>query len=83
MAHQFLGLFPGDPAQPPTFRLAGEALLTFQRTEASIYALSSGRRLGLAVCNLPFGVLACTFARPRLPQEVVPHLEKACDSLRR
>ena len=82
-AKQFLGLFPGDPDHPPSFELFGEQLVTFQKTEAAAYALSPGRRVGVCVNNLSFGVLVSTFARPKLPQEVVPLLEAACDQLRR
>jgi len=79
---QFLTLTNQEDAARTTFELMGHKLIVFQRSERSVYAMSSGRRLGLCLHALPLGLLLSTFTRSTLPQQVIPLLEKYCDELR-
>jgi len=48
----------------------------------SIYAASESDRYGLAVCNLPYGIMVCTFHQPVHCCKAVQVIENFCDLLR-
>lgn len=78
---QFLHLFD-FAVEAPTFEILGCKFFSFQHSERSVYAISKGRRKGLCINSLPYGVLITTFDRANFPQTVIPLVEKYCDSLR-
>ncbi|XP_070578259.1 uncharacterized protein [Ptychodera flava] len=55
----------------------------YKKTNCSIYATSHGNKLGLIVCNLPYGVLICTYGYPHTAGIAVKHVEQFSDLLRR
>jgi hypothetical protein len=80
---QFTGIFHAHDKAPLAFDVAGEHVIVFRRTESDLHAISKHRSLGLSVSALPFGVLVSTFARPNLPQMVLPQVQKIVDRLRK
>ncbi|XP_063427995.1 uncharacterized protein LOC134711369 [Mytilus trossulus] len=54
----------------------------YKQSYCSIYATSESDRDGLAVCNLPYGIMICTFHQPVQCCKAVQCIEKFCDLLR-
>lgn len=54
----------------------------YKRSYCSIYATSGGNRDGLIICNLPHGVMLCTYHLPTQSGQVITLVEKFCDMLR-
>ncbi|XP_060074670.1 uncharacterized protein LOC132554380 [Ylistrum balloti] len=54
----------------------------YKRSHCSIYATSGGNRDGLMICNLPHGVMLCTYHLPTQSGKVIPMVEHFCDMLR-
>lgn len=80
---QFAGLFHAREDAPLAFNIAGNHAVVFKKTESDLYAISKHRMLGVCVNALPFGVLITTYARPMLPQVVVPKVQRIADRLRK
>lgn len=86
---QFVDCFRGlNPATNfNTFKLAAgqkssEQYKIYKQTHCSIYATSESDRDGLAVCNLPYGIMVCTFHQPVHCCKAVQVIENFCDLLR-
>ncbi|XP_033733897.1 uncharacterized protein LOC117323019 [Pecten maximus] len=54
----------------------------YKRSFCSIYATSNGNRDGLIICNLPHGVMLCTYHLPVQSGQVITLVERFCDVLR-
>ncbi|XP_069116057.1 uncharacterized protein [Argopecten irradians] len=54
----------------------------YKRSHCSIYATSGGNRDGLMICNLPHGVMLCTYHLPVQSGQVITVVERFCDILR-
>lgn len=86
---QFVDCFRGlNPAVSfNTFQLtignkSPEQYKIYKQSHCSIYATSDSDRNGLAVCNLPYGIMICTFHQPVQCSKAVQIIEKFCDVLR-
>ncbi|KAL4238907.1 hypothetical protein ACF0H5_003614 [Mactra antiquata] len=55
----------------------------YHKTFSSMYATSSEGNGGLTVCNLPYGVLVCTYDSHTRVGEAVKAIEYFCDIMRR
>ena len=49
----------------------------------SMYATCSKGSGGLTVCNLPYGILVCTYSGHTRAGDAVKAIEKFCDMMRR
>ncbi|KAL5008255.1 hypothetical protein ScPMuIL_013836 [Solemya velum] len=54
----------------------------YQKSYCSIYATSEGSSDGLVICNLPYGLLVCTYHRPIQDGHAIQVIENFCDLLR-
>lgn len=54
----------------------------FKQTYCSIYATSDGNQDGLAVCNLPYGIMICTYHLPVKSNQAMKVIESFCEILR-
>lgn len=54
----------------------------FKQTYCSIYGTSDGNRDGLAVCNLPYGIMICTYHLPVKSNQAMKVIESFCEILR-
>ena len=67
---------------PPTsLKLRGFDVKIHRQTRNTIYAV--GEDVGMCVCNLPTGVLVCTYRPPVEAGEAGPIVEGFCDKVRR
>ncbi|XP_045168231.1 uncharacterized protein LOC123531390 [Mercenaria mercenaria] len=55
----------------------------YQKTFNSMYATCSKGSGGLTVCNLPYGILVCTYSGHTRAGDAVKAIEKFCDIMRR
>lgn len=68
--------------QASALTLLGHKLVVYKQTPCDVYAISRHKQIGVCFNNLPFGLLISVFAKPQLPQTVVPKLEAICSMLR-
>lgn len=68
--------------QASVLTLLGHKHVVFKQTPCDVYAISKHKQMGVCFNNLPFGLLISVFAKPQLPQTVIPKLEAVCSVLR-
>uniref|UniRef100_A0A6A0A5X2 Uncharacterized protein n=1 Tax=Haematococcus lacustris TaxID=44745 RepID=A0A6A0A5X2_HAELA len=81
-ATQFLRLFDSSELNLQPVEFAGQKLQVIRSNSAEVYYLAPGRALGLAVLQLPWGVLLATWPRSTLPPLAVSALEQVAARLR-
>jgi hypothetical protein len=82
--HQITKIFNGDDIHDcPSVLLGDQKLILVHKTLCTFCAISERRKLGLVVGNLPANlVLAATFRRPAMAQQVMPEFERVCALVR-
>jgi hypothetical protein len=67
----------------PSLTLRDQKLIVVKKSLCTLCAVSERRKLGLMVGNLPANlVLAATFKRPAIAQQVLPEFERVCSLVR-
>lgn len=55
----------------------------YQKTYSSVYGTCCSGNGGITVCNLPYGVLICTYNAHTRTGDAVKAIEKFCDAMRK